>query len=346
MSFGARITTTTNQVFMPRLVDTVLRSNVLATEVLMKAERFRGERMKFPIKYQTNTTGTSFSGFDSLSTSATLNRVNLEFTPKTYQITSALPLDEITANATAGEAQILDLVDLTLKSDSQDMADGIGTIFYLDGTGNSSKDFNGLGNIVDDGTTAPTYGGLSRSTYPTLNSTVTASSGTLTLAKMATLFNAISDGSIEPNLGITTPTVWSLYEQLLQSQEQIMKTPVGGDASKFVGFTGMTGLKYKGFNILKDRKATSGVLFFLNMDFLNWYGAPVAMSRPIKVSDSKAKIVGNDYSNGDPAAMGFSWSDWIKPSNQAAVIAHTFLYGEFLSDNPRRHGKLTGITGV
>jgi hypothetical protein len=70
------------------------------------------------------------------------------------------------------------------------------------------------------------------------------------------------------------------------------------------------------------------------------------MAKPIKVSDSKAEIVGNDYSVGDPEAMGFSWSDWIKPSNQAAVIGHTYLYGEFLSDNPRRLGKLTGITGV
>lgn len=345
MAFGTRITTTTNQVFMPRLVDTVLRSNVLATKALMKAERFRGELMKFPIKYQTNSTGTSFSGYDSLSTSATTNRVNLQFYPKAYQITSSLPLDEMTANMTAGEAQILNLVDLTLKSDSQDMADDIGTLFYGDGTGNSSKDFNGLGNIVDDGTTAATYGGLSRSTYTTINSTVTASGGTLTLAKMATLYNAISDGSVEPTMGICSPTVWSLYEQLLQAQEHVMKSP-NSVPKEFVSYTGNTGLVYKGFPILKDQKATSGVLFFLNMNFLNWFGAPFAMAKPIKVSDSKAEIVGNDYSVGDPAAMGFSWSDWIKPSNQAAVIGHTYLYGEFLSDNPRRMGKLTGITGV
>lgn len=345
MAFGARITTTTNQVFMPRLVDTVLRSNVLATKVLMNAERFRGERMLFPIKYAKNTTGTSFSGYDSLSTSATNNRVNLEFTPKAYQITSSLPLDEVTANMTAGEAQILDLVDLTLKSDSQDAADDVGTLFYADGTGNSGKDFDGLGNIVDDGTSSSSYGGLLRATYPTINATVTASGGTLTLAKMATLFNAISDGSIEPNLGICSPTVWSLYEQLLQAQEHIMKSPTSAP-SNFVGYTGFTGLNYKGFPILKDRKATSGVLFFLNMDFLNWFGAPFAMCRPIKVSDSKAKIVGNDYENGDPAAMGFSWSDWIKPSNQAAIVAHTYLYGQFLSDDPRRSGKLTGISSV
>lgn len=345
MAFGARITTTTNQVFMPRLVDTILRENTLATKVLMKAERFRGSKMLFPIKYQTNTTGTSFSGYDSLSTSATNNRVNFEFDPKAYQISSSLPLDEVTANMTAGEAQILDLVDLTLKSDSQDMADGIGTMFYADGTGNGGKDTNGLGNIVDDGTSTTTYGGLLRATYPTINATVTASGGTLTLAKMATLLNAITDGTIEPNLGICSPTVWSLYEQLLQAQEHVMKSPTSAPKD-FIGYTGYTGLNYKGFPILKDRKATSGVLFFLNMDFLNWFGAPFAMCRPINVADSKAKIVGNDYSSGDPSAMGFSWSDWIKPSNQAAVIAHTYLYGNLISDNPRRMGKLTGITSV
>lgn len=345
MAFGARITTTTNQVFMPRLVDTVLRSNVLATKLLLNAERFRGELMKFPIKYQKNDTGTSFSGYDSLSTSAVNNRVNLQFYPKAYQITSSLPLDEVTANMTAGEAQVLDLVDLTLKSDSQDAADDVGTLFYGDGTGNGGKDFDGLGNIVDDGTTSSTYGGLLRATYPTINATVTASGGTLTLAKMATLYNAISDGSVEPTLGICSPTVWSLYEQLLQAQEHIMKSPTNAPAN-YVGYTGFTGLNYKGFPILKDRKATSGVLFFLNMNFLNWFGAPFAMCNPIRVSDSKAKIVGNDYANNEPADMGFSWSNWIKPSNQAAIVAHTYLYGQFLSDDPRRNGKLTGISSV
>ena len=85
---------------MPKLVDTILNGNVFATRMLAKALKFGGERLKIPVKYQKNTTGTSFSGFDTFSTAATDNRVNLEFVPKFYQITCGLPLDELSANAT------------------------------------------------------------------------------------------------------------------------------------------------------------------------------------------------------------------------------------------------------
>ena len=93
-------------------------------------------------------------------------------------------------------------------------ADAIGTIFYADGTGNSNKNFLGVGAIVDDGTDVGTIGGLSRTTYSVLNATRTASGGILTLQKLATLHNAISAGSTpghSPSLLISNETVWSLY---------------------------------------------------------------------------------------------------------------------------------------
>src|SRR3989304_1497200 len=99
-ALGTRVTTTTQSKLLPKVVDIILNSNVLATRVLGKAARYNGERMKFPVKHAKNATGTSFSGFDTFSTAATDNRVNLEFVPKFYQMTVALPLDELSANAT------------------------------------------------------------------------------------------------------------------------------------------------------------------------------------------------------------------------------------------------------
>ena len=336
---------------MPKVVDTILNSNVFATRMLANAKPWVGETMKFPIKYAKNTTGTSFSGFDTFSTSATDNRVNMQFTPKFYQITSALPMDEISANA-SNETKIMDIIALTVKSSSQDAADDIGTLFYGDGTGNSSKDFTGLGAAVDDGTSVATYGALSRTTYPTLASTVTASGGTLSLAKMSTLYNAVTSGSQKPTVGMTTEAVFSLYESLLQPQERIAKDisymrQAGGSMAKAgtgpVAGTGYTGLYFKGFPILADEKCTSGVLFFLNEDFLTWYALPMAMTEPINYS--AVEIDGNDYSE-SVKGLGFSWSGWIKPTNAASVVGHTYLGGDLVCDNPKRQGKLTGITSV
>lgn len=264
-------------------------------------------------------------------------------------MTCALPLDELSVNAT--EEKVIDLAKLEMESTAQDMADDLGTIFYGDGTGNGSKDPLGLEAIVDDGTNAATYGSLSRTTYASqLSSTVTASGGTLTLAKMATLYNAATSGSQKPTVGFTTEAIFALYEQLLQPQERIAKdvsmVKGGGNMGKagtgMVGGTGFTGLYYKGFPILADEKCTSGVLYFVNENYLDWYALPMAMTDPIKYRSQD--IEGNDYS--EVTGLGFSWSGWIKPTNAASVVGHIYLGGELISRNPRRHAKLTGITGV
>jgi hypothetical protein len=346
-ALGTRVTTTTQSKLVPKLVDTILNGNVFATRMLSRAQKFNGERMKFPVKYAKNATGTSFAGFDTFSTAATDNRVNLEFVPKFYQITTALPLDELSGNAT--EEKVLDLAKIELASTAQDAADDIGTLFYGTGTGNGSKDFLGLEAIVDDGTNASTYGTLARATYTTLKSTVTASSGTLTLLKMDSLYNAATSGSQKTTLGLCSEAIFSLYGQLLLPQERIVKDvsmmKSAGNMSKgtgMVGGTGFTGLNFKGFPILPDEKAPSGILYFLNEDFLDWYALPMAMTSPAKFRSQD--IEGNDYS--EVEGLGFSWSDWIKPTNSASVVGHIYLGGELISANPKRHAKLTGITGV
>jgi hypothetical protein len=348
MAWSSRVTTLTQSKIIPKVVDSILLSNVFTTRMLMKAKNWNGETMKFPVKVSTNTTGQSWSGFDTFATSPTNNRVLLQFTPKFYQITCALPLDEVSVNNT--EEKVLDLIAVEMTTTAQDAADGVGTLMFGDGTSNSNKAFTGLAAAVDDGTTASTYGGLSRSTYSTLCSTRTASSGTLSLAKMSTLYNAITSGSQKPSVGITTPTVFSLYEQLLQPQERIAKdVPMmksGGRMDKagtgFVGGTGFTGLFFKGFPILADEKCTSGYLYFLNEDFMDFYALPVAMTEPVKYRPDD--VEGNDYS--DVPGLGFSSSGWIKSINQAAIVNHIFLGGDLITQNPRRHGVLTGVTSV
>jgi hypothetical protein len=347
-ALGNRVITTTQSKLLPKVVDTILNSNVLATRLLAKAQKYSGERIKFPIKVSKNSTGTSFAGFDQFSTSATDNRQNLQFVPKFYQMTVALPLDELSVNAT--DEKILDLAKIEMASTAQDMADDIGNLFYGDGSGNSSKDFLGLEAIVDDGTNVSTYGTLSRTTFTTLKSTVTASSGVLSLSKMSTLYNAAASGSQKPTIGITTEAVFSLYEQLLQPQERIAKdVPMmksEGNMAKagtgFVGGTGFTGLYFKGFPILADEKCVSGNMYFLNEDFLDWYALPVAMTESVKYKSQD--IQGNDYS--EVMGLGFSWSGWIKPTNSASVVGHIYLGGELISANPKRHAKLTGITSI
>lgn len=335
--YGQRVQTTIQTKYLPFVVDSVLNSNVLFQRVVRASKKWSGRTTRIPVKVSKNTTGTSFRGFDTFSTSATDNRQFMEYTPSFYQITCALPGDELSVADT--EDKILDLMKLTIQSDTEDMADDLGDIFYADGTGNGGKDPFGLAALVDDGTSVANIGGLSRSTYDTLQGTVTASGGSLTLAKMDTLHSNVTSGSQKPTAYYTTETVWNLYGQLLRPQERITK-----DASTMKGLeggTGFTALSFNGKPVLMDEKATSGVLFALNENFLDWYALPYYTAKPVAY---KSQINGNDY--GAPMGLGFSWSDWIIPANSASVVGHIYFGGQFVTSNPKRQGKLTGITSI
>lgn len=335
--YGQRVQTTVQTEYLPFVVDTVLGSNVLFQRVVRAAKPWSGRTLRVPVKVSKNTTGQSFRGFDTFSVAATDNRQFMEFTPSFYQITCALPGDELSVADT--DAKILDLMKLTIQSDTEDMADDLGTIFYADGTGNSSKDPLGLAALVDDGTSVASIGGLSRSTYDTLQGTVTASGGTLSLAKVDTLWINCASGAQKPTAFYTTEAVFNYYGQLLRPQERITK-----NASTMKGLeagTGFTALSYNGKPILMDEKATSGALIAVREDDIDWYALPYKMAKPVAY---KSQIDGNDY--GAPIGLGFSWSDWIIPANSAGVVGHIYFGGQFITKNPKRHGKLTGITGI
>lgn len=309
---------------------------MLFQRVVRDSKEWSGRTLRVPVKISKNVTGTSFRGFDTFSTAATDNRQFMEFTPSFYQITCALPGDELSVADT--ESKVLDLMKLTIQSDTEDMADDLGTIFYADGTGNNNKDPLGLAALVDDGTSVATIGGLSRSTYTTLKGVVT-STPTLSLAAVDTLWYGVASGSVRPTAAYTTETIFAFYGQLLRPQERITK-----DYSTMKGLeggTGFTALSYNGKPVFMDEKCPTGVFNFLNENFIDWYALPYFDAKPVAY---KSQIEGNDYES--PMGLGFSWSDWIRPANSASLVGHVYFGGQFITTNPKRHGKLTAITGI
>ena len=341
-AFGNRLVTTTRDKMLAKCVDTVLNSNILALRLLSKSKKWSGASIQVPIKYAKNTTGGSFSGLDTFSTSVTDNRVKAQFFPSFVHIDSVLPLTELSVNENSDQSEaIINLMSITLQSDTEDLADLVGDQMYGDGTGNSNKDILGLGAAVDDGTVTPTYGGLSRVTYPTFASTVTASGGTISLDKLSALHDAVSSGTITPTLGVTTKAVFSLLEKLFVPQDRISKSVDMMRKGMTVG-GGATAIFWRGVEIVADEKCPAGKLFLINEKYMDWYALPMAETVPIKY---KRQIEGNDYED-TPVGYGFSFSDWITPTNAAAKIGHIYLGGNLVNRDPKRSGVLTGITGV
>lgn len=342
MAFDNVVDTLTLEEIVPRVVDTVLRANTFATKMLSKTKRFGAATMDFPIKYQIGTAVQSFLGYDALPTSFTDTRVLLKYNPRFVAANVALAGTDILANNTA--AKVLDLTRVEMASRAQDLADGIGTMLWSDGTGNSNKDFLGLAAIVDNGNSVATIGGLSRSTYTTLQSTVTVAA-TLSLATMRTLYNSITDATVAPTRIYTDYPSWALYEQLLQPQEKIYKEV--NVVPNYKGYEGFQGLMYAGMEMVPDRKATTGVMMFLNENYLDFYGldADLEQFQGSKKVDVASKLfTGNSYN--EVNNLGFYWTGFIKTTTQFAFNSFIVMAGNLLTDNPRRHGKLTGITGI
>lgn len=349
-AMGNRIQTTTLQKYAPALVDTVLNSNLFFSRTVRAATPWAGRSMVYPVKIAKNLNGGSFSGFQTLSTAAVNNFINLEYYPSFEQIPVALPLDELSVNA-VDSTQALSLVGATVKSAAYDMADNLGTEFYSDGTGNSNNNFLGLGVIVSD---TLSIGGQSRTTYPTLASTVTASGGALTLLKMATLYNAASNGgTINPTVSYITKPIRNFYEALLQPQERLNKTGmVAGSMGNFgmkkgqglTNGTGYLGFDFRGMPVLTDQKCTAGFMYMLNEDYIHFKAlsmAPVGANQSQAINTS-VMIEGTDYS--DVPGLGFSWTGWVTSIDQAAYVGRFYFGGQLVTDDPVRQAVLTGIT--
>lgn len=334
------INTTTNQYLAPAWVDQTLRDNFFFGEVLARTKKWDGSQMLFPIKYQKGVATVAFNGFDQLPTSQQPVAVNMTFYPTFTATNVALAGSDMSINKTP--EQKLDLLTQTMSSRAQDGADDIGNFFQGNGTAFSGKAPAGLGNIVDNGSVASSYGGLSRATYQGLNATVTTST-TISLLLIRQLANSISDGPVKPSFAGTTYEVWAFVEQLLQAfQRNTYSDFTSMDAGS--GYQ-QNGLVWSGIKIFHDKKFAAGTFYLLNMDFLDFYGLNWWEGKAVKLEDKN--IQGNIYNyNPANATKAFTWTNWIRAYNQGAINGFMIMGGQLICRDPFRNGKIITIAGI
>lgn len=334
------IQTTTNQYLAPFWVDQILRDNYFFGKILQKTKRWDGSQMLFPMKYQKGVASVAFNGFDLLPITQLPVSVNMTFYPTFVATNVALAGSDISQNATP--MQTLKLLKVIMESRKQDAADDIGNMLQGDGTSFGGKAPMGLAGIVDDGSDLSSYGGLSRSTYAGLKATVTASGGTISLLKLRTLWNNISDGPVAPDFIMTDYTTWGYFEALL--------TPFQRNTADFnrdnlsAQASGYKAMVWDGMEINRDKKVTSGTFYMLNMNYLNWYALKWWQGERVapKAQDIKGNVYeSNTYAPGD----AFTWTGMIQAYNQGAINGFMILGGQLICIDPFRNGKLTGITG-
>lgn len=334
MAVSNRVADATKNYLFPKLVDTVVTGNRICSLFLKGAKPWGGAQMEIPIKHSTNTNNGSFSGMDVLPTAAVDNTVKMTFDAKFNNQSVVLPKTDIALNNT--NEMVSNLLERQVASDAYDFALKLSTQLYSDGTGNGNKDITGLAAAVDDGTSVATYGNLARATYASLDATKTASGGTLTLAKMYTMWDTLQQSTQQPTAILTTKTIRSLYEQLLLPNLRY------ADASNLA--VGAQKLMFREAEVMADSACTSGVMFFLNENTFQFYAIKkYEGGTPIKYAPEAME---GEPDPGVVTGLGFFETVWREPVNQQALVMNIIHGGNLICENPRYNGKLTGITGI
>jgi hypothetical protein len=302
------ILSTTLKNYTPKLEDNVFNARPL-TNWLKTKDRIQrksgGVKIVVPIIYGENSTVGSYSLYDNIPTTPQEGITAAEYSWKQYAGSVAIAgLEEAQNN---GEEEVIDLLESKIMQAEESMQEGFNAMFYADGTGNSSKDWNGLAHIVESGNTV---GGIDSGTYTWWVSQEENTAEPLTLAKMSSMWNDCHGGTNDvPNFVITTDTLWEKYESLLQPQLRY-SDPKTADA-------GFVNLLYKGAPIVFDVDCTSGVVYFLNSKYV--------------------KLVVH-------TANWFKNTPFVRPTGQDARYSQIICYGNLVTSSRRRLGKLTAKT--
>ncbi len=328
---SAFVSDVTQDRFIPKVIDNVYSGNVLTMRLMQNLKTWRGgTQIIVPTYLSAVTTVGSYSGFDTFNTTQETKTVKASFDPS--QVYASVQISGIQRAINQGDAAVVDLIASELDIISEALRQEIGTEVYGDGTGNNSKDILGLQAAVDDSTNVTTYGNISRATYTGWRGTLTAQSGSLSLANLASDFDAAQVGNQTPSIIVTTPGVFTIYEALLTptvshqfSMNDFRMTSegmarVGGTLAANQGFRALT---FRGVPLVSDEKCTSQNLYMLNENHLSFYQIPQvdrAMNR------------------------GFGWTGWKEPVNQDGITGQLLAYLQLITDGPRFHSRRTGIS--
>ena len=305
-NFDALLTTTLAN-YRDQLTDNIFTARPL-TYMLNEKGRIRmlngGTKIVEPLVYATNDTIGSYSGYDSISLTPQTGISAAEYDWKQYA--GSISISGIEEAKNNGEQEIINLLEAKIMQAEESMREGFNTMFYGDGTGNSSKDWNGLGNLVESGNTV---GNINSSTYSYWASYEENTSAALTLAQMATAYNTISVGNDHPDVVLTSQTLYEKYEALLQPNLRYTDTKTA-DA-------GFQNLLFKAAPVMYDVHCTAGVFYMLNTKYLT--------------------LVGH-------SGKWFSQTAFVSPEDVDARYALIMCYGNLTVRNRAKQGKLTAKT--
>lgn len=217
-----------------------------------------GRYLEIPLSYAKNETVTSIGRGDTVSLSDTKFMTVAQFEWKFVAGSIVRYFTDDAKNKSA--SQHIALANAKIDNLRDSLADKFEEMLFDDGTGNGSKDINGLGNLVNSAGTG-TVGNINSSTYTWWQNKTKSASGVASvylLSDMRNLANTCSEGKTRsyPNMIITTQTVAELFDDEVLEQKQIV--------NKTSGDPEFMSTMWKGIPLIWSGQCPTGYMYMLN----------------------------------------------------------------------------------
>ena len=250
----------------------------------------------------------SYSGSDVFLTAADEGTTAANYAWSQYYATIRLENIEIAKNQ--GANAVLRIVENEINRAELSIAESLDVMFIGDGTGNGTKDWNGLGNLIGSNT-AGAVGGIDPNGAGNAwwQSQIQTTSGAITFVALRNLYLDCSEGNDFPTNIFTTQALYANVDALFTTAQRFMDPAMANQ--------GFETIMFHGAPLSFDRNITAGQLFMLNLKYITLYK------------------LGSNW---------FAMSEWLEPTNQDIRIKKILLYGELTISNRKRQGFDSGLT--
>jgi len=313
------MTATTREKFIPKVQDNIYNSSALLKTLFIdgrvKEYLKGGRKIVEPLRYAKMGASGTYSGWDVFDVTPPDNLTASEYTWGNYYASIAISGDDEDQNM--GDAQVVNLLSERTQEAEDKLKDDLTTDIY---SGTGSKGIIGLDEAVGTGT----YGGIAGGTYSwwqagassTAHTRAQLIDSTDTTHFINILFQAADRSCLHknevPNLIVTTPLIWDIYESTLQAIARYPKT----DRGRMIADAGFDVLEWRSRPILKDELCPAGYVYFLNTNFIKIYVHP---------------------------QKNFKFTGFKVPTNQDGRIGQVLLKTQLTLNNRRMHYKFSGF---
>lgn len=321
------VTAIARQYILPQITDNIYGSNVILYRLLQGNKKMiqGGTQIEVPVMFARFAAGGAYSGFDVLNTTPSDTTKSAAFDWKQYHVPIAV--DGLTLIKTDSPESIANYLVLQSQQASMEMAELLAVGLFQDGV-TLPKELDGITGLVGTGTTVgnPTYGGITRTANTWWNSGVQGAGGTSTLSMTGLngAFMAATKGGQHPTIILSRIDQYNRFWALnaaTPNQVTYPRQPMGHD--ELLASAGFTNLLFNNVPWVTDSHVdlgnvatTDSKIYMLNENFLSLVVSPRA---------------------------DFFMDDFVKPTNQDAMVGMLYWAGNLIATNSAAQGGLFNV---